>query len=104
MQNEIVETTIGVRTWKLALAIIGFALFIGPTLISYQPYSFTWDDSDYLGRSIAVSRAFWTGNKHGLVTSMPGTASSGNDAAGAFLGALFIVGRRWEMLYFVDSV
>ena len=43
-----------------------FALCVAPTFISYQPYRFRWDDSDYFQRSIAVSQAFWTGNVHGL--------------------------------------
>lgn len=52
--------------WKLLLSTIVFGLCIAPTIISYQPYSFRWDDSDYLLRSIAVSRAFWSGNRHGM--------------------------------------
>jgi hypothetical protein len=43
-----------------------FALCVAPTFISYQPYLFTWDDSDYLLGSIRVSQAFWSGNVHGL--------------------------------------
>src|SRR5271165_590921 len=54
--------------WLVAAAI--FALCVGPTFISYQPYVFRWDDSDYLQRSIAVSRAFWSGNVHGLGAAM----------------------------------
>ena len=54
--------------WLVAAAL--FALCVAPTFISYQPYQFRWDDSDYLQRSIAVSRAFWTGNVHGLGTAM----------------------------------
>jgi hypothetical protein len=52
--------------WKwLGMAAI-FALCVGPTFISYQPYLFEWDDSDYLRQSIAVSRAFWSLDRHGL--------------------------------------
>jgi len=47
-----------------------FAFSVAPTFISYRPYLFAWDDSDYLARSIAVSQAFWSGNKHGLVRAM----------------------------------
>ena len=43
-----------------------FAFCVAPTFISYRPYLFNWDDSDYLQRSVAVSRAFWSGNIHGL--------------------------------------
>jgi len=47
-----------------------FAFCVAPAFISYQPYVFRWDDSDYLLRSIAVSRAFWSGNIHGLGAAM----------------------------------
>lgn len=47
-----------------------FAVCVAPTFISYQPYCLRWDDSDYLFRSIAVSRAFWSGNLHGLGAAM----------------------------------
>jgi hypothetical protein len=50
--------------WFLASAL--FAFCVAPTFISYQPYLFEQDDSDYLLRSMAVSRAFWSGNVHGL--------------------------------------
>ena len=43
-----------------------FCFLRGTHFISYQPYVFEWDDSEYLLRSIAVSRAFWSGNVHGL--------------------------------------
>ena len=54
--------------WLVAAAL--FAFCVAPTFISYQPYLFRWDDSDYLQRSIAVSRAFWAGNVHGLGVAM----------------------------------
>ena len=47
-----------------------FALCVAPTFISYQPYQFTWDDTDYLLRAIAVNRAFWSGDVHGLGAAM----------------------------------
>jgi hypothetical protein len=50
---------------RLVVAAL-FAFCVAPTFISYQPYLFDWDDADYLLRSIAVSRAFWSGNVHGL--------------------------------------
>jgi hypothetical protein len=55
---------------KLILSIAVFALCIAPTIISYKSYKFTWDDSDYLWRSIAVSKAFWSGNIHEVRSTM----------------------------------
>jgi len=49
---------------------VSFVLCIAPTFISYRPYEFSWDDSDYLLRAIRVSRAFWSGNVHGLGSAM----------------------------------
>jgi hypothetical protein len=54
--------------WLVVAAL--FALCVAPTFISYQPYLFTWDDSEYLTRSTAVSWAFWSGNVQGLVAAM----------------------------------
>jgi len=54
--------------WLLVAAL--FAFCVAPTFISYQPYLFAWDDADYLARAIAVSRAFWSGNIHGLGGAM----------------------------------
>ena len=59
---------LGKSKW-LAVATI-FALCVAPTFISYQPYLFRWDDSEYLQRSIAVSRAFWSWNVHGIGAAM----------------------------------
>jgi hypothetical protein len=50
--------------WLIAASV--FAVSVGPTLVSYQPYVFRWDDSGYLGQCIAVSRAFWWGSAHGV--------------------------------------
>ncbi len=47
-----------------------FAFCVVPTFISYKPYVFRWDDAEYLQRSIDVSRAFWSGNVHGLGAAM----------------------------------
>ncbi len=57
---------------KCLVAAALFAFCVAPTFISYQPYLFRFDDSDYLQRSIAVSRAFWSGNLHGLGGAMVG--------------------------------
>ena len=51
---------------KRLVAAALFTLCIAPTFISYKPYLFSWDDSDYLVRSIRVSQAFWSGSVHGL--------------------------------------
>jgi len=50
--------------WLLAAAL--FAVFAAPAFISYEPYVFSWDDSDYMVRAVAASRAFWSGDVHGL--------------------------------------
>ena len=55
--------------WKLLSSSIVFALCIAPTLVSYVPYFFKWDDSEYLWRSINVSRAFWSGHRHELINA-----------------------------------
>jgi hypothetical protein len=52
--------------WTLLLSTLVFALCITPTVISYRPYYFAWDDADYLGRSIAVSTAFWSAQRREL--------------------------------------
>lgn len=51
------------KLWGVAAL---FVLCIAPTFISYRPYQFEWDDSDYLRRSITVSRSFWSGDVHGV--------------------------------------
>lgn len=56
--------------WLAAVAL--FAFCVAPTYISYRPYLYAFDDSDYLLRSMAVSRAFWSGNVHGLGVAMVG--------------------------------
>lgn len=56
--------------WLLTAAI--FALCVAPTFISYGPYQFRWDDSDYMQRAIAANRAFWSGDVHGLGAAMVG--------------------------------
>ena len=58
-----------VRAKWLALAAI-FAMCVGVTFISYQPYLFEWDDADYFARSILVSEAFWHWNPDALVNGM----------------------------------
>lgn len=55
---------------KWLAAAAAFALCVGPTFISYQPYQFTWDDADYMERTVAVSRAFWSWNVHGIGAAM----------------------------------
>jgi hypothetical protein len=55
-----------IRKSKWLVVAMTFALCVGPTFISYRPYLFSWDDSLYLQQSIAVSRAFWSWDRHGL--------------------------------------
>ena len=57
---------------KLLLSTVVFALCITPTVISYRPYYFAWDDADYLGRSIAVSTAFWSAHRRELRMAVVG--------------------------------
>jgi hypothetical protein len=52
--------------WKWLILAAIFGSCAAPTFISYQRYLFSWDDADYLTRSIEVSRAFWSWNVHGL--------------------------------------
>jgi len=52
--------------WHVLLSAVVFSLCIVPTIVSYSSYSFSWDDSDYLTRSIAVNKAFWSGDRPGL--------------------------------------
>ena len=49
-----------------------FALCVAATLLSQKPYTFTWDDADYLSRSIAVSKAFWSADWGLLARVVPG--------------------------------
>src|SRR5690348_6754849 len=58
----------GKSKWLLVGTL--FAVCVAPTFISYQPYMFSWDDSYYLQKSIAVSRAFWSGDMHGVKMGM----------------------------------
>ena len=51
---------------KRFAAVALFALCVAPTFISYRPYVFTWDDSEYMYRSVMVSRAFWSESLHGI--------------------------------------
>ena len=54
----------GTTNW---LIVALFSLCAGSTFISYRPYQFNgWDDAEYFGRSIAASRAFWSGDIEGL--------------------------------------
>lgn len=50
--------------WKVLMSTLIFALCTSAALVSYTPYSFRWDDSEYLWRSLALTKAFWSGNVH----------------------------------------
>jgi hypothetical protein len=63
----------GMPKWLVTAALFAFCL--GPTFISYQPYLFAHDDSDYLQGAISVSRAFWSGNVRGVHWAMMGTTT-----------------------------
>jgi hypothetical protein len=56
--------------WNVFLCIFVFVLCVAPTILSYKSYLFRWDDSDYLSRSINLSRAFWAGDAHGVRIAM----------------------------------
>lgn len=90
--------------WKLLVSTLVFTLCIMPTLVSYASYSFRWDDSDYLWRSIAVSRAFWNGNSHDMHAAMVSIRPSGHDVIGLALGTIGVMGRCWEMFYYAHCV
>ncbi len=67
-QSVLEHNPAGKLKWMLTAAL--FALCIGPTFISYQPYLYQWDDAEYLQRSIALSQAFWGGNFKGILSAM----------------------------------
>ena len=56
--------------WKLFLIVVLFIALIAPTFVSYEPYIYRWDDSDYLIRSMTVSKAVWSGDRHGLTAEL----------------------------------
>ena len=85
--NETMATR-GPREIARLLAALLFAVCVAPTFISYQPYSFTWDDSDYLARAVAASRAFWSGDVHGLGAAMVGIRPPAMTFLGLPWGAL----------------
>jgi hypothetical protein len=58
------SVTSGRVKWLVVVAL--FAFCVAPTFISYESYLFSWDDADYLHRAVEVSRAFWSGDVHGL--------------------------------------
>jgi len=62
--NSKIRSVLQKHQWLLAAIV--FALCAGPTFISYRPYVFRWDDAGYLGNAIAVSRALWASNVHGV--------------------------------------
>lgn len=80
----------GKSKWLAPAAL--FAFCVAPTYISYQPYQFTWDDSDYLQRAIGVSRAIWSGHFHGLIPAMV----SGRPPAMTLLGLPWGALASWD--------
>jgi hypothetical protein len=59
-------------SWRRLLPTCVFALCAAPTIVSYQPYTFQWDDAGYLVNSVATSRAFWSGDLHALHRAVVG--------------------------------
>lgn len=57
-------------SWKWLIVPALVTACLGPTFISYKPIQLSWDDSDYLVRTVAVSRAFWSGDVHALGAAM----------------------------------
>jgi len=71
-----------------------FSLCAGSTFISYRPYQFNgWDDAEYFGRSIAASRAFWSGDIEGLHAAIVGIRPP----------AMTLLGLPWGRLESWDS-
>ena len=58
--------------WKLLSGTFVFTLCAAPTIVSYQPYTYQWDDAGYLVNSIKTSRAFWSGDPHALRMAVHG--------------------------------
>lgn len=57
------------RLWVAAV----FALGVGSTFISYQPYRLMWDDSDSVLRSMTLSRSLWAGDWLGVLRATVNT-------------------------------
>ena len=55
------------RTWAVAAI---FGLCAAPSFISYRPYIYSWDDAEYLQRSILVSQGLWSASLHTIGTGM----------------------------------
>src|SRR5208283_4232379 len=47
-------------------------LCAAPTIVSYHPYTFEWDDSGYLVNSTEATRAFWSGDLHSFRMAVQG--------------------------------
>lgn len=70
MTQSVLKASIFSGKFKWLFSVTIFAFCVGPTFISYQPYQFRWDDTDYMERAVAVSRAFWSWNVHGIGAAM----------------------------------
>jgi hypothetical protein len=89
-------------TAKWCIAGVVFVCCVAPTFISYQPYSFRWDDSVYLEQSIAVSRAFWAGSRHGIERIRE--IRSAMYGRGVRPPAMTVLGLPWGALRSWDAV
>ena len=90
--------------WLIAAA--SFAFCVAPSFISYKPYQFSWDDSEYLARAIAVSHAFWSGDAHRVGAAMVSAHTpimSLMDLAGGLLPSWDAVGNCFFTLAVVIS-
>src|SRR3984893_2417101 len=72
------------QKWLVIAAL--FAFCVAPTFISYQPCILTWDDADYLEKSIKVSQILWSGSLHGLRWTMAGGGGAIRPPAMTLLG------------------
>ena len=72
--------------WRVVLSCAIFAVCVATTLVSYVPYQFRWDDSDFLWRGIAAGRAFWLAHGHGTGVVVRGSRAPIMTLLGLSLG------------------
>jgi hypothetical protein len=79
---------------KWAMVALLVAGCLGPTFISYKPIVLSWDDSDYLARAVAASRALWSGDIHGL----------GSAVVSVHTPAMTFMGLHWGPMKSLDEI
>jgi hypothetical protein len=62
-----------ISLWLITSVI--FAVLVGPTFISYEPYQFHWDEAEYVTRAITVSQWYWSGRWSRIDGPIPGMVS-----------------------------